>query len=41
MQGKRQDILGKTIALLVAIQLFLIGLQAKNRFTKVTQPLKC
>ncbi|MEH2070561.1 MAG: hypothetical protein V7K47_20770 [Nostoc sp.] len=31
MQCKRQDILGKTIALLLAMQLFLIGLQAKIR----------
>ncbi|WP_375480560.1 hypothetical protein [uncultured Nostoc sp.] len=31
MQGKRQNILSKTIALLLAMQLFLIGLQAKSR----------
>ncbi|MCC5627599.1 hypothetical protein LC613_05315 [Nostoc sphaeroides CHAB 2801] len=31
MQGKRQNILSKTIALLLAMQLFLIGLQAKSQ----------
>jgi hypothetical protein len=31
MQGKRQYILGKTIALLLAMQLFLIGFQAKSQ----------
>ncbi|MEH1838427.1 MAG: hypothetical protein V7L20_06600 [Nostoc sp.] len=31
MQGKRQNLLSKTIALLLAMQLFLIGLQAKSR----------
>ncbi|ODG99421.1 hypothetical protein A4S05_04675 [Nostoc sp. KVJ20] len=31
MQGKRQNILGKIIALLLAMQLFLIGLQAKSQ----------
>jgi uncharacterized membrane protein YczE len=31
MQRKRQNILGKTIALLLAMQLFLIGVQAKIR----------
>ncbi|BBD59076.1 hypothetical protein NIES2109_18550 [Nostoc sp. HK-01] len=31
MQRKGQDIIGKIIALLLAMQLFLIGLQAKVR----------
>ncbi|MBD2610324.1 hypothetical protein H6G94_03365 [Nostoc punctiforme FACHB-252] len=31
MQRKRQNILDKTIALLLAMQLFLIGVQAKIR----------
>lgn len=31
MQRKRQDIINKTIAVLLAMQLFLIGLQAKTR----------
>lgn len=31
MQRKRQDIINKTIAVLLAMQLFLIGLQAKIR----------
>ncbi|MBH8577532.1 hypothetical protein I8752_32115 [Nostocaceae cyanobacterium CENA369] len=31
MQSKRQDILGKTIALLLSLQIFLIGFQAKIR----------
>lgn len=29
MKGKRQNIINKTIALLLAMQIFLIGLQAK------------
>ncbi len=31
MLNKHQDILGKTIALLLTMQLLLIGLQAKNQ----------
>ncbi|MBN3952081.1 MAG: hypothetical protein HWQ38_38665 [Nostoc sp. NMS7] len=40
MQGKRQNILGKTIALLLAMQLFLIGLQAKSRIDQGNSTLE-
>ncbi|MFN6540154.1 MAG: hypothetical protein RM021_027925 [Nostoc sp. EkiNYC01] len=40
MQGKRQDILGKTIALLLAMQLFLIGLQTKIRIDQGNSSLE-
>ncbi|MBE9106255.1 hypothetical protein IQ229_15330 [Nostoc cf. edaphicum LEGE 07299] len=40
MQGKRQNILSKTIALLLAMQLFLIGLQAKSRIDQGNSSLE-
>lgn len=40
MKGKRQDILAKTIALLLAMQLFLIGLQAKIRIDQGNSTLE-
>ncbi|MEH2238264.1 hypothetical protein [Nostoc sp.] len=40
MQGKRQNILSKTIALLLAMQLFLIGLQAKSRIDQGNSTLE-
>lgn len=40
MQGKRQNILGKTIALLLAMQLFLIGLQAKSQIDQGNSTLE-
>lgn len=40
MQSKRQDILGKTIALLLAVQICLIGFQAKIRIDKGNSTLE-
>ncbi|MEH2331801.1 hypothetical protein [Nostoc sp.] len=40
MQIKRQNILGKTIALLLAMQLFLIGLQAKSQIDQGNSTLE-
>ncbi|OUL25464.1 hypothetical protein BV378_15475 [Nostoc sp. RF31YmG] len=40
MKPQRQDILGKTIALLLAMQLFLIGLQAKTRIDQGNSTLE-
>ncbi|WP_445636983.1 Transposase [Nostoc sp. DSM 114161] len=40
MQRKRQDILGKTIALLLTMQLFFIGLQAKIRIDQGNSSLE-
>ncbi|MBD2441060.1 hypothetical protein [Nostoc sp. FACHB-110] len=40
MQRKGQDIIGKTIALLLAMQLFLIGLQAKVRIDQGNSSLE-
>lgn len=40
MKRQRQDILSKTVALLLAMQLFLIGLQAKTRIDQGNSTLE-
>ncbi|MFN6570732.1 hypothetical protein [Dendronalium sp. ChiSLP03b] len=40
MQGKRQDVLGKTIALLLTLQICLIGFQAKIRIDQGNSSLE-
>ncbi|MDZ8051327.1 MAG: hypothetical protein RMX68_003640 [Aulosira sp. ZfuVER01] len=40
MKGKRQNIINKTIALLLAMQIFLIGLQAKVRIDQSNSSLE-
>ncbi|RCJ41289.1 hypothetical protein A6770_09480 [Nostoc minutum NIES-26] len=40
MQGKRQDVLSKTIALLLSLQIFLIGFQAKIRIDQGNSSLE-